>query len=131
MVSANARNRQGRAGVLADGHRNLSFQVKRTLLISLLAISVHAQEFNPDKIADAIYRAEGGAHTRWPYGIKSVITANPRRVCLNTIHHNWQCWRKAGCPGDFIDFLADRYCPASADPIGNANWKRNVKFFLK
>ncbi len=105
--------------------------MKRVLLISLLAISVHAQEFNPGRIADAIYRAEGGTHTRWPYGIKNVTTADPRRVCLNTIRHNWRRWHQAGCPGGFIDFLADHYCPPSVDPVGNANWKRNVKFFLK
>ncbi len=32
---------------------------------------------------------------------------------------------------EFIDFLADRYCPASADPKGNINWKINVKFFYE
>ena len=31
----------------------------------------------------------------------------------------------------FIDFLADRYCPASVDREGNENFKRNVWFFYK
>lgn len=31
--------------------------------------------------------------------------------------------------GDFIDFLAGRYCPAESDPVGHANWKRNVRLF--
>lgn len=52
-------------------------------------------------------------------------------VCLTTIRNNWLRWRQTGSPGDFIDFLADHYCPPSADPVGNANWKRNVKFFTR
>ncbi len=31
---------------------------------------------------------------------------------------------------EFIDFLGDRYCPASVDPQGNENWKRNVRYFF-
>ncbi len=31
---------------------------------------------------------------------------------------------------DFIDFLGDRYCPASVDPVGNKNWKKNVHFWF-
>ena len=29
----------------------------------------------------------------------------------------------------FIAFLADRYCPASVDPAGHRNWKRNVAYW--
>ena len=105
--------------------------MKRAVLISLLALSVHAQPLDADKLADAIYRAEGGASTRWPYGIKSITTSNPRQVCIHACRHAWLDWQAAGCQGNFIDFLADRYCPPSVDPVGNANWKRNVKFFLK
>ena len=32
-------------------------------------------------------------------------------------------------PVDFIDFLADRYCPKEDDPQGNKNWKENVRFW--
>jgi hypothetical protein len=31
---------------------------------------------------------------------------------------------------EFILSLADRYCPASCDPDGNKNWKRNVNFWF-
>lgn len=31
----------------------------------------------------------------------------------------------------FIDYLADRYCPAAIDPVGNKNWKRNVLFWFE
>ena len=46
-----------------------------------------------------------------------------------TIIKNRLRWKVAGRPGEFIDFLADRYCPASADPQDNKNWKANVKYF--
>jgi len=49
------------------------------------------------------------------------------KVCLNTIRNNHRRWEAAGKPGKFLDFLADRYCPKSADPVGNRNWKKNVK----
>ena len=91
------------------------------------------QEEFAGRLADAIYWAEGGPKTRWPYGITSVKVrdaAHARKVCLTTIRNNWSRWERAGRPGNFIDFLADRYCPPSADPAGNRNWKRNVRFFL-
>jgi hypothetical protein len=84
-----------------------------------------------ERIADAIYRVEGGSKTRHPYGILSVKTSNPRKVCLRTIQNNHTRWIKAGRPGLFLDYLADRYCPLSADPVGNRNWKRNIKLMLK
>lgn len=83
-----------------------------------------------ERIANAIYKAEGGARAKVPYGILSVKVQDEqeaRRVCLNTIRNNWQRWIKAGRIGSFIDFLADRYCPLSVDPVGNKNWKNNVK----
>lgn len=30
---------------------------------------------------------------------------------------------------EFIEFLAQRYCPAACDPEGHENWKRNVTWF--
>lgn len=87
-----------------------------------------------DRIADAIWRVEGGAKARVPYGILSVPVrdaAEARRVCLNTIRNNHRRWIKAGRPGDYLDFLADRYCPPSVDPVGNRNWKRNLRQILK
>ena len=42
-----------------------------------------------NKIADAIYRVEGGSKTKYPYGIMSVKTTNPRQICINTISNNF------------------------------------------
>lgn len=80
-------------------------------------------------LADAIYRAEGGAKARKPYGILSVPVkdeAEARRVAINTARNNYARWQAAGEPGDYLNFLADRFVPASADPRGNVNWKSNV-----
>lgn len=79
-------------------------------------------------IVAAIFVAEGGHKTRYPYGIKSVRTSDPRAVCVNTVRNNWGRWDGRGC---FLNFLGDRYCPPKADPVGNRNWKRNVKRILK
>lgn len=81
------------------------------------------------KLADAIYVAEGGKRARVPYGILSVKVSGEqeaRRVCLNTIRNAFGRWSRAGQPGDFIAFLAATYCPESADPKGHQYWKRNV-----
>lgn len=102
------------------------------MLTTILCVLVLAAP-SDEQIADAIYKAEGGTKARVPYGILSVKVkdaAEARRVCLNTIRNNRVRWIKAGRPGEYIDFLADRYCPPSVDPIGNKNWKKNVKYIL-
>lgn len=108
----------------------------KTLLI-LIAVASPAFARLPDaeasKIVDAIYRVEGGAKAKAPYGILSIPVrdaAHARRICTNTVQNNHDRWIKAGQPGEYLDFLADRYCPASADPKGNRNWKRNIRAIL-
>jgi len=99
-------------------------------LATFLLLSCSALAATDDQIADAIYRIEGGARARVPYGILSIPVrdaAHARRICLNTIKNNRARWIKAGRPGAFLDYLADKYCPRSADPIGNKNWKVNIK----
>jgi hypothetical protein len=85
-----------------------------------------------EKIADAIYLAEGGAKTSHPYGIlKHYKNTSPRQACLNTINNNYRRWDGRG---DFIDALARVYCPVGADndPQNlNKNWAKNVKYFVK
>ena len=80
-------------------------------------------------ITDAIYKAEGGDKTRFPYGIKSIKNCHNRRaVCMRTIINNYSRWSGRG---DFIVYLADHYCPAETDFIGHKNWINNVKYFLR
>jgi hypothetical protein len=99
-------------------------------LVLFVVFATNAIALDANRIADAIYRVEGGAKAKAPYGILSVKVANAaeaRKVCLNTIRNNHTRWIRAGKPGKFLDFLADRYCPKSVDPIGNRNWKKNVR----
>lgn len=86
-----------------------------------------------NKIADAIYRVEGGHKARKPYGILSVnvkTESEARKICINTINNNYSRWNKQTAQSNFLDFLANRYCPPSVDPVGNRNWKRNIKSIL-
>lgn len=105
----------------------------KPLLTSLLfASSLFAA--TDDQIADAIWKVEGGAKAKAPYGILSLKVSSPamaRRICMRTIANNRARWLSAGKPGNFLDFLADRYCPPSVDPAGNRNWKRNIHKLIK
>lgn len=108
-----------------------------TVLALLLCVIASASEvIDSQRMADAIYQAEGGANAVVPYGILSVKVSSEheaRRVCINTINNNmarWQWARQNGDDRDFISFLGDRYCPlgASNDPKGlNSHWKNNVR----
>ena len=101
-------------------------------LILLLALPSVAWsfEYSDDQIADAIYLAEGGAKTRFPYGIKSIDTKGnkkyARKICLNSIRNARKRWEMANKPEDFIVFMGRRYSP----PHINPNWARLVKYFL-
>ena len=81
-----------------------------------------------NKMADAIFKVENSKSH--PYGIM-IKTSDPRRVCINTIKNNYVRWQNAGSPGEYVDYLADKYCPKSSDPVGNKNWKKNIRKFLK
>lgn len=97
------------------------------------------KSFKPpfEKIVDAIYKIEGGARTRHPFGILSVACngySDCRRVCLATVKNNFRRWEKAGRPGDYLEFLARKYAPIGAenDPGNlNRNWLKNLRRVLK
>ena len=102
------------------------------LSLSLLVIVSNAwAEPSWDKLADAIYLAEGGAKTSHPYGILAKYKhTTPRQACLNTIKHKYGDWVKFGSNGDFIEYLGSKYAPINCanDPTGlNRNWVKNVK----
>ena len=89
-----------------------------------------------NKLADAIYRAEGGSKTRHPYGILAHYQhTTPRQACINTIVHQHAIWLQShrGEPvNSFVAWLANVYAPlnCSNDPHNlNANWYKNVTHF--
>lgn len=102
------------------------------ILLTFTTLSLGAAELPKaklDKIANAIYRVEGGAKAKVPYGILSIKVKNEteaRRICINTIRNNYRRWDATGRRGSYIDYLADRYCPISDGYIGNRNWKKNM-----
>lgn len=110
------------------------------LLTVLLAIGLpscaHAEVYDSNDIADAIYIAEGGSRAVKPYGVLSVPCHSEqecRNVCLNTVENTFTRWQADGSQGDFLEALSRRYCPigASNDPQGlNRNWLGNVKRLL-
>lgn len=103
------------------------------IMIILLAITSHAEltEWQANRIADAIYKVEGGAKTRYPYGIKSVVTTDPRHVCLNTIKNNYRRWINQTNESDYLVFLGNRYCPPASDYQGNRRWIKNMRIILR
>ena len=114
-------------------------RITSAILVQVLITCTACAKLPPteaDRIVEAIYKVEGGAKAKVPYGILSIpVKGNceeeARKICLNTVQNNHDRWLKAGKPGEYLDFLADRYCPKSVDPKGNRNWKKNIREFLK
>jgi len=106
------------------------------ILFFLIDIRIaRGEEYYTDEaIADAIYIAEGGLKTHYPFGIKTVNCQGYnecRQVCLKTIYNNRIRFSEYGYrqEKDFLTFLSKRYCPLSID--GCENWLPNVKYYLK
>ena len=100
-------------------------------------------EPNYELMANAIYKAEGGDKTKWPYGIMSPQVKGDkekaRRWSINTARNNYKRWVDAGGKWDgkpsegtvgesipYYVYLARKYTPPSADPTGHKNWTNNV-----
>jgi hypothetical protein len=93
-------------------------------------------DVDSQRLADAIYLAEGGKKTRYPYGIKSIPCEGEnacRQICLNTINNNKKRFLKQSKYKDYIEFLGSRYCPLNikGEYHLNKNWVRNVKHFYQ
>lgn len=87
------------------------------------------QEPDWETLLASIRRTEGGDNAKVHYGILSTPTkgeADAKRIAMNTVKNNYKRWNTAGQPGDYLNFLADRYVPIASDPQGNVNWKSNV-----
>ncbi len=83
-----------------------------------------------NRIVAAIYKAEGGDKARKPFGILSVKVSSKKEaevICRRTVTNNYQRWIKAGRTNKYLEFLCNRYCPKSSDPVGNERWLKNVK----
>jgi hypothetical protein len=115
--------------------------LKRFAIFALLGCAISARAFetlSPDKvnqISAAIYKIEGGNHTKYPFGIRSIDTSGnvdkAKIICQNTIRNNFVRWQKAGKQTDFLTYLGNVYCPQSADSVGNKNWQHNIHAMVK
>lgn len=104
------------------------------LAFTMLPLRAAIADAKAERIVDAIWFIEGGQQAKSPYGILSVKVRDKdhaRSICKRTVVNNYARWEKAGRPGRYFDFLADRYCPPSADRVGNRNWKRNIRALMK
>ena len=114
-----------------------AFTVAICMLLALVMMIVfsgkaHAETIDPERLATAIYHAEG-IHSKHPYGILVRYKhTTPRKSRLNTIYHRLRLWTAQGEKGSFIIFLSKTYCPIGSfnDPEGlNKNWIKNVRYF--
>lgn len=110
------------------------FRTFMVLALVLMWRVAHAEEvggYDVERLATAIYHAEGGANTNWPYGILARYkTTTPRQACINTIRSKYREWVKLGAKGDYLTYLGSRYCPVGADndPTGlNGHWLKNIR----
>ncbi len=109
-------------------YRNLFIIFTLILMVVLFLVKpARAEEIvNVERLAAAIYKAEGGDKTSHPYGILAHYKhTTPRQACINSINNNYKRWIKAGMPEDFIVFMGRRYSP----PAINPNWVKLVKYF--
>lgn len=121
-----------------------------TLIFLLIGSPALANEINVNVLADAIYLAEGGAHTSHPYGILTHYQhTTARQACINTINHRLNDFLQVSPlpntsvkdyktfglnhptsqASQFISYLGFFYCSLGAanDPGNlNVNWVRNV-----
>ena len=114
------------------------------LTVGLIMLVCAAREaeagetWSDTQIVNAIYLAEGGAATRYPFGILSVKCDGYdecRRICFNTVRNNrkrYSAWGRKKFD-TYLEFLASRYAPVGVanDPRDlNKNWLKNVRYFL-
>lgn len=122
----------------------LFLAVMAGLILLALCIPAHAAEkqYSDIEIVQAIWYAEGGKDTNFPYGIRSVSCEGLdecRQVCLNTVRNNRKRYADYGHKkyDTYLEFLSSRYAPTQGKDLTkdekrlNAYWLNNVKFFLK
>ena len=111
--------------------------MRRAIVLTVLCLAwcgqAMAEPINLERYADCIHRIENGA---WPpnpgrgeaYGIHSVhygSEAEARAICKRTVQNKHAQWVRKGSHGDWIDYLASKYCP-----VNKALWARNLRFYL-
>lgn len=105
------------------------------LLIILPVFNVFGQlsSNKVDLIVKNIYIIEGGAKTKYPFGIKSINTdgnyEKSKRICEQTVRNQYVRWEKWGKTNDFLESLSERYCPTKTKNLTQSEKKCN-KYWL-
>ncbi len=97
--------------------------------------------YTDEQLVMAIYHAEGGSATKYPFGIRSVYCAtyaNCKRCCEKTVRHNRRRFAQSGYKRykSYLECLASVYCPCEGGALTpaerrlNRYWIRNVNYFL-
>lgn len=113
--------------------------MQKVILILAAILSTTAYAYTDDQLAMAIYHAEGGAATKYPFGIRSVYCGSfidCKRCCKETIRNNRKRFILYGHKRyqSYIEYLASRYCPSTGreNAQGEHNaWIKNVNYFLR
>lgn len=95
------------------------------------AMAETIEGYEIERLAESIYKAEGGKKAKKPYGILSIPCEGREhcgRICRNTIRNNLRRWARNGQKQPFIEFLGARYAPIGAnnDNGTNKHWIGNV-----
>ncbi len=102
-----------------------------SILFSFGANTNILSDLEINKIVNSIYTIEGGSKTKYPYGIKSIKTNNPRQICVNTVVNNTIRFKNQSKYTNYFEFLGSRYCPVEGDTTGlNKNWVGNLQKLL-
>jgi len=115
----------------------MSLVVVTALMVSGVSSAAVSSEPDYDKLAQAIWLAEGGTKAKKPFGILSVTCngyTHCRQICLNTLKRNYHRWLVSDKSLTYLEFLQKRYAPmkVSNDPKGlNKNWLGNVRAFYE
>jgi len=94
--------------------------MKTITMLCLFSFAAQAEP-NYNQLANAIWKAEGGAKTRHPYGVMCRCR-NARAVCIQTVRNAWTDWNIDHRPCDFLTYLSRIYCPPNWRV-----WSRNVR----
>jgi hypothetical protein len=118
--------------------RLLLLTIAVLLLRSCDSNMAQASQVTDEQLAMAIYKAEGGSATKYPFGIRGVHCVGYtecKERCKATIRHNRR--RFAQATGQrhesFVIYLAGVYCPGTGRKNAqreHQNWIHNVKFYL-
>jgi hypothetical protein len=82
-----------------------------------------------NRIVQDIWIVEGGAKSKYPYGIEirhhHYTTAEAKAICEHTVANNYRRWQADKKSNDFITYLASKYCP-----VNKKNWAKNLNNLL-